>query len=145
MKTLIQNKLSMAMTIVVSALFVMSLYPSCKKADLQPTTSTTTTPTVTIPKGPQNLDLIGLKTDSGFAYKLSYNFPIPGDTQTAPKQSTLHLFENGVEMGPAHSNHNDIRNYGLGQYSHWGNELIFSTSDNSNPLSNGRKYTYTLN
>lgn len=138
MKTLIPNKLSIP--IAVMALFVVSLCTNCRKTDLQPASTQNL-----VPKGPQTLDLVGLKTDSGFAFKLSYDFKIPGDSQSAPKQSTLRLFENGVELGPAHSNHNDIRTYGLGQFSHWGNELIFSTSDNSNPLSNGRKYTYTTN
>lgn len=137
MKTLIQNKLPMSICIAVLALFVMSLCTNCKKVELQPKKI--------VSSDPQTLDLIGLKSDSGFAYKLSYDFPIPGDSQTERTQSTLRLFENGVELGPAHSNHDDIRKYGLGQFSHWGNALIFSTSDNSNPLSNGRKYTYTTN
>jgi len=135
MKTLVQNKLSIP--IAVLAFFVISLCTNCKKTDTQISQ--------VLPKGPQSLDLIGLKVDSGFAYKLSYNFLIEGDSQAEPRISKLRLYENGVELGPAHSNHNDIRNYGLGQFSHWGNELFFSTSDNSNPLSNGRKYTYTIN
>ena len=136
MKTLIQNKLPMSICIAVLALFVMSLCTNCKKVELEPKKA---------PDSAVTIDLIGLKSDSGFAYKLSYDFPIPGDSQTAPTQSTLRIFENGVELGPAHSNHNDIRKYGLGQFSHWGNALIFSTSDNTNPLSNGRKYTYKTN
>jgi hypothetical protein len=136
MKTLIQNKLPMSICIAVLALFVMSLCTNCKKVELEPKKA---------PDSAVTIDLIGLKSDSGFAYKLSYDFPIPGDSQTAPTQSTLRIFENGVELGPAHSNHNDIRKYGLGQFSHWGNEIIFSSSDNTNPLSNGRKYSYKTN
>ena len=90
------------------------------------------------------IDLIGLKSDSGYAYKLGYHLPQAGDTESQPDVSTLHLFENGVELGPAHAEHKDIRNYGLGQYSHWGTVLYFSTSDNSNPLTNGRKYSYKM-
>lgn len=139
MKTLIQSKLSIP--VVVLTLFVISFCTNCKKADLKPET-TVTTPV--IPSGPQPLDLIGVKVDSGFCYKISYDFPVAGDSPTAPTLSTLHLFENGVELGPGHSVHADIRSYGLGQYSHWGNALYFSTSDNTNPLTNGRKYTYTV-
>jgi hypothetical protein len=56
--------------------------------------------------------------------------------------STLRLFEDGKELGPAHSPHVDIRTKGQGRWSHWGsNGLVFSTSDNSDPRTNGRKYT----
>lgn len=100
--------------------------------------------TPTLPDGTIKINLIGLKSDSGFSYKIGYDLTVIGDSQTSPLHSTLRLFENGVELGPAHSNHGSIRKYGLGQFSHWNNTLYFSTSDNSNPLTNGRKYSYTM-
>lgn len=54
--------------------------------------------------------------------------------------SRLKLFEDGREVGPAHSGHAEIRNDGGGRYSHWGPELYFSTSDNSDPRHNQRVY-----
>ncbi|BCA54215.1 hypothetical protein W02_13550 [Nitrospira sp. KM1] len=36
--------------------------------------------------------------------------------------------------------HDDIRHIGAGRYSVWGRYLYFSTSDNSNPAMNGRRY-----
>ncbi len=34
-----------------------------------------------------------------------------------------------------------MRSLGGGRYSHWGTHLFFTTSDNSDPRSNGRRYT----
>jgi hypothetical protein len=80
--------------------------------------------------------------DGGYAYAVDQNFGTPGDTNTSLTSSILTLYENGAALGPAHSLHADIRQYGLGRFSHWGNQLYWSASDNSNPMTNGRKYTY---
>lgn len=61
--------------------------------------------------------------------------------KTTGNTSRLRLFEDGVELGSPHSLHEDIRNAGRGRYSHWDDYLLFSTSDNSNPNTNGRAYT----
>jgi glycosyltransferase involved in cell wall biosynthesis/2-polyprenyl-3-methyl-5-hydroxy-6-metoxy-1,4-benzoquinol methylase len=63
-----------------------------------------------------------------------------GDDASEPTRSTLRLFENGVELGPAHSAHEEIRTQGQGRFSHWEGSLFFSASDNTNPLTNGRRY-----
>lgn len=55
--------------------------------------------------------------------------------------SALQLMEEGAPMGPAHSPHEDIRRYGSGRYSHWGPIVYFSSSDNSDPKTNGRRYS----
>jgi hypothetical protein len=55
--------------------------------------------------------------------------------------STLILYEDGREIGPSNQVHADIRALGNGRHSHWGPYLYFSTSDNSNPLTNGRQYS----
>ncbi len=59
------------------------------------------------------------------------------------RRSPLALFEAGRPLGPAHSLHHTIREEGRGRYSHWriGHDLLFSTSDNSDPNRNGRAYT----
>ncbi|MDB4919707.1 pectate lyase [Mucilaginibacter sp.] len=84
-----------------------------------------------------------IRHDDGHAYKTG---PISntGDSNEKPTRSTLKLYENGVALGPAHIAHNDIRDIGRGAFSHWGPDLYFSASDNSSPINNGRKYTYTL-
>jgi radical SAM protein with 4Fe4S-binding SPASM domain len=55
--------------------------------------------------------------------------------------SRLVLFEDGKPLGPSHVLHDAIARSGAGRYSHWDNYLIFSTSDNSDPRTNGRTYT----
>jgi MoaA/NifB/PqqE/SkfB family radical SAM enzyme len=65
-----------------------------------------------------------------------------GDDGENHFRSKLRLFENGVPLLDAHHSHQTVATYGGGRYSHWGNELIFSATDNSNPNTNGRKYTY---
>lgn len=55
--------------------------------------------------------------------------------------STVALLEDGKIVGEPHASHEDIRKLGGGRYSHWGRQLLFSTSDNSDPTTNGRTYT----
>ncbi|MDB4923342.1 hypothetical protein [Mucilaginibacter sp.] len=130
-----KNLLKAALSIMLFCSII--LLDSCKKTLVAPVT-----PPTEVSNGA--ISLIGLKSDSGFAYKIGYHLPEVGDSDQQPTISTLRLFENGVELGPAHAVHNDIRRYGQGQFSHWGDVLIFSSSDNTNPLANGRKYTYTM-
>jgi hypothetical protein len=55
--------------------------------------------------------------------------------------SRLELLENDKPLGPPHQMHDVIRNRGRGTFSHWGNGLLFSTSDNTDPRTNGRIYS----
>ena len=55
-------------------------------------------------------------------------------------KSPVVVCENDRVLGPAHSYHQDITREGQGRFSHWGTALVFSTSDNSNPNTNGRSY-----
>jgi hypothetical protein len=59
-----------------------------------------------------------------------------------PRRSRLMLYENGVMLGLAHSIHDHIVRYGKGRFSHWGSNLNFSSSDGSDPNTNGRAYAY---
>src|SRR5262245_16029371 len=54
------------------------------------------------------------------------------------------LTENGRPLGPGGALHEDIRQMGQGRYSHLGGGLYFSTSDNSDPTTNGRAYVMTI-
>jgi hypothetical protein len=60
------------------------------------------------------------------------------------RRSPVRLFEDDQLLGPAHSMHFRIRNDGWGAYSHWQTHLMFSTSDNSDPNRNGRRYEIEL-
>jgi pectate lyase len=139
------------MTLVSFALTAVILTGSCtKNADaptmpanaVSPETLATSNATTVAPTV-YPIAVSSMKHDEGYAYKAG-SMPSSGDSNTQPTVSTLKLYENGVELGPAHSVHNDIRTIGKGRFSHWGTGLYFTASDNSNPLTNGRKYTYTL-
>lgn len=43
-------------------------------------------------------------------------------------------------IGPGNQQHEDVRELGAGRYSVWHGRLYFSASDNSSPLTNGRRY-----
>jgi len=66
------------------------------------------------------------------------------DTQEFPRRSPLVLFEDGLPLDFSHAPHDAVRLLGEGRYSHWGDELFFSASDNSDPNTNGRVYTAML-
>ncbi|MEJ6981353.1 right-handed parallel beta-helix repeat-containing protein [Pedobacter sp. P351] len=105
---------------------------------------TYTNATATVALSTTPLDVSSSVSDGGFAYAVVKDFGITSDSDTQPTISTLRVFENGVELNPAHSVHADIRNYGNGRYSHWAGKLYFSASDNSNPRTNGRQYSYII-
>ncbi|UVO39197.1 glycosyltransferase [Bradyrhizobium arachidis] len=74
-----------------------------------------------------------------FQLELSSRFAA-GDDETCLDRSMLRLFEDGKELGPAHSAHADIARLGGGRFSHWGRNLMFSSSDGQDPRHNGRRY-----
>ena len=82
--------------------------------------------------------LTGFEPDGGFA--VVAKLAIPGDGEENPHSSSLVLFEDGVVLGPPHAPHAAIRDLGLGRYSHWSNDIYFSSSDGSDPRANGRAY-----
>lgn len=112
----------------------LTTYDESELVDSQSAVSNTT---------PIALTLSKITTDEGYAYRVSQNFGTTGDSNSQPSVSKLRVFEDGKELGPAHTLHADIRAKGNGRFSHWGNSLIFTASDNSDPRSNGRKYTVT--
>jgi hypothetical protein len=57
--------------------------------------------------------------------------------------SRVRLLEDGVPLpGPANAAHDEIRLVGAGRYSFWKSWVYFSTSDNSDPRTNGRHYMF---
>ena len=71
-----------------------------------------------------------------------------GDVLNGPRRSTLELTENGMPLGPAHVPKAEVSTLGGGRYIfiQTGEELpalVFSTSDNSDPNTNGRVYRIT--
>lgn len=96
------------------------------------------------------LDPKAIQKEQGFCYTIAIDAPCPPDTP-AGNASYLRLFEGEEELGPPHALHQSIRETGGGAFSHWsGNPnganplLYFSTSDNSDPRTNGRTYRWAV-
>jgi glycosyltransferase involved in cell wall biosynthesis/SAM-dependent methyltransferase len=80
-------------------------------------------------------------SDNGYAFATRLpDLTAVSDDIDFPERSTLILLEDGLALGPAHAVHDTIRNIGFGAYSHWKGLLYFSTSDNTDPRTNGRQY-----
>ena len=79
---------------------------------------------------------------------LAFLAPVPGirrwaghgDSLDSKSTSNLRLFDDNRELGPPHSMHADIRAMGHGMFSHWSNSIYLSSSDGTDPKSNGRTY-----
>lgn len=82
-----------------------------------------------------------IESESGCSWLVTVPALAPGDSNSAPRVSRLQLLEDGKPLGPAHAAHEAIRTQGGGLFSHWGDWLFFSTSDNSDPRTSGRRYT----
>jgi hypothetical protein len=68
--------------------------------------------------------------------------PLPHSAWSHHKgPSRAQILENGKPLGPGNTIHQEIRQKGEGRYSFWHNSLYFSSSDNSDPRTNGRRYT----
>ena len=80
--------------------------------------------------------------DTGFAFVASVaRFEDLTDSMTTAGRSPVLLYENDYPLGPGHSRHMAIVEHGHGLYSHWKEiGMIFSTSDNTDPNTNGRRY-----
>lgn len=67
------------------------------------------------------------------------------DTVPTGQHSPVLVYENDRPLGPGLSPHDEIEKIGLGRYSHWKDMgILISTSDNSDPNTNGRAYWAVL-
>ncbi|MET1054846.1 MAG: pectate lyase [Pedobacter sp.] len=143
-----KKQLTKRMAMSFLLLLVMITFSKCKKSsDFTRETVALTTPdasSVVAATGTTTIkvDLSTAKKDEGYAYK-AFGIQGTGDA-VGSTASILKLYENGKEIGPAHAAHATIRTTGKGAFSHWGTALYFSASDNTDPRTNGRTYTYTL-
>src|SRR5262245_20821366 len=81
---------------------------------------------------------------TAIAPELGHAFTAPtGHPELSAQQrpSPATVLENGVPLGPSNAQHADIRDLGRGRFSFWGQSVYFSSSDLSNPRTNGRRYT----
>jgi hypothetical protein len=89
--------------------------------------------------------LKGLRHDKGLAWTVGVpEFKHLADSSDDPVRSLLVVLEDKTALGPAHAPRVSIRKQGGGAYSHWGDYLYISTTDDSDPNSNGRQYVAIL-
>jgi len=82
------------------------------------------------------------KNRNAYVYHNRYlRYLAPSDRPENPYQSRAVLYEDGKPLPAPHAIHQDIDESGEGRYSLWQGTLIFSSSDNTDPRSNGRTYT----
>ncbi|MHB9139999.1 MAG: hypothetical protein ACYC4Q_11410 [Victivallaceae bacterium] len=80
-----------------------------------------------------------IKPEQGFCYIATLTLGREADNKG---KSECILLEDGKPLSAPHSYHKEIREIGKGKYSHWTvTAIYFSASDNSDPRTNGRKYT----
>lgn len=82
---------------------------------------------------------------SGHMYRMDLSIELPiGDHLDPEKglvlQSKFYVLEDGRAIGTSSPQLANIDAIGGGLYSHWGKNLRFSTSDNTDPRTNGRSY-----
>jgi len=80
------------------------------------------------------------RSDRGNAWMAAAPWPMPDNMGGWRDGLTTCLYEDGVRLLHAHAPHDAIRVSGGGLYSHFGRWIWFSTSDNSDPNTNGRGY-----
>jgi hypothetical protein len=84
--------------------------------------------------------MTGIVHDSGHCYRVLVDPSLLSDAESI---SRIQLYENELPLPHGHTyNHDVIRTEGSGAYSHWSGTIYFSATDNSDPRSNGRRYTY---
>ena len=93
----------------------------------------------------------GMNTYRGHAYTVDaptfhrlWPLHFDSDSLDHSDASSMRLLEDGLRLGPAHSMHARIAEVGVGAYSHWGDAVYFSASDNSDPRSNGNAYVFAV-
>jgi hypothetical protein len=88
---------------------------------------------------PRAVALRDLRPNGGHCYTFTVDDDLPDDSNAS---STIVLFEDGKSLPRWHCRTGKtIATEGRGTYMHIGSTIYFATSDNSSPLTNGRKYT----
>jgi hypothetical protein len=72
----------------------------------------------------------------GYAYQIA----LPRWSLQRLADQRSFITEDGTALGPGNSQHDTIRSIGRGAFSFWHGALYISTSDNSDPRTNGRTY-----
>jgi hypothetical protein len=87
----------------------------------------------------QEVTLTNIQHDQGFAYTAKIRRP-----ELSPDDGRSQVLEDGRLLGPRNQQHADIRDLGHGRFYVWGAYVYLSSSDNTDPRSNGRHYTMRM-
>jgi len=88
--------------------------------------------------------LTAIESETGLAFTARTHHP---ELSSHERPSRAVLLEDGRPLaGPANALHEDIRTLGGGRFSFWYDYVYFSTSDHTDPRTNGRRYEveYTI-
>lgn len=85
---------------------------------------------------------VSIRHEAGHAYIV--RLPERYAEQLKQDSERVVVLENGEALAHRDSLHDEIRQLGAGRYSLWGGYLYLSSSDNSDPRTNGREYTLQL-
>ncbi|MCL4197780.1 MAG: hypothetical protein KJZ69_09845 [Phycisphaerales bacterium] len=85
------------------------------------------------------LPLTDIRPERGLCFIA--RIPLLSPNERDDRKTGLRLFEDDVELTQAARPHAEIREIGGGRFSHWGPTLYFSSTDGSDPRTNGRRYT----
>ncbi len=81
----------------------------------------------------------------GYAYKASLrSLASLSDSNANLSRSPALLCENNDLLGPPHTPWAEIAKQGSGRYSHFDDSVVFSSSDNTDPNVNNRRYTVVV-
>lgn len=80
--------------------------------------------------------------DAGYGWRAErlHHLTHLADETAHPARSPMVVTEDGRPLRLGHAGHDEIRQAGAGRYSHWRDIVLFSTSDNTNPNENRRRY-----
>ena len=86
----------------------------------------------------------GLVGEEGHCWTFPGLDPAIAPLRHSPLGSRFTLFEDDRQLGPDHARLPKLRETGGGQFFYWNNAVYFSTSDNSDPRINGRRYRLVI-
>lgn len=81
-------------------------------------------------------DAVPTKDTYLYSLPLGLNWMNQADLGSSPAV----VYEDGIPLASPNSVRQEIKDEGIGRFSVWNGTLLFSSSDNTNPRTNGRKY-----
>jgi hypothetical protein len=126
-----------ALSIVGVSFYLLTVFLILRfKRRIRPPFSLTQIPKTWL-RRPFKGELAGFTAEDGFCWLAGVPNYILSDRESYSK---LVVLEDGQPLPQPHAAHDAIRRDGRGAYSHWGSVVYLSSSDNTDPSKNGRKY-----